>query len=91
MTDEYGYGDDQDEAPPSEDDPGVRSLSDAETASWLDEPSEEQEDVSVIEYDIVSAPNDWNFATLVNFMESGALKIPAFQRNLCGTKSEHRN
>ncbi|MEU6184775.1 DUF262 domain-containing protein [Nocardia sp. NPDC047038] len=52
-----------------------------ERASWLDDASQEQEDLSVIEYDIVSSPNDWNFTTIVNFIESGALKIPAFQRN----------
>ncbi|KAA8885089.1 DUF262 domain-containing protein [Nocardia colli] len=52
-----------------------------ERASWLDDASQEQEDVSVVEYDIVSSPNDWNFTTIVNFIESGALKIPAFQRN----------
>ncbi|MGW4849425.1 DUF262 domain-containing protein [Nocardia brasiliensis] len=55
-------------------------------ASFLDEASQEQEEFSVVEYDIVSSPNDWNFATLVNFIESGALKIPAFQRNFVWDK-----
>lgn len=50
-------------------------------ADWLDDPSQESEDVGVDEYDIVSAPNDWNVATIVNFIESGAVKIPPFQRN----------
>ncbi|MBY8856321.1 DUF262 domain-containing protein [Nocardia sp. CA2R105] len=55
--------------------------------SWLDDASQEQDDdLSVIEYDIVSSPNDWNFATLVNFIESGALKVPAFQRNFVWDK-----
>jgi hypothetical protein len=51
------------------------------SSSWLDEPSQEIDDVEVGEYEIVSSPNDWNFATIVNFVDSGALKIPAFQRN----------
>lgn len=53
----------------------------SERASWLDDASQEIDDVPVEEFDIVSSPNDWNFATIVNFIESGALKIPAFQRN----------
>ncbi|MDJ0106328.1 DUF262 domain-containing protein [Rhodococcus erythropolis] len=52
-----------------------------ERASWLDDASQELDDESVEEFDIVSSPNDWNFATIVNFIDSGALKIPAFQRN----------
>src|SRR4051794_10501912 len=51
------------------------------TADWLDEASQEVEDLTVDEYDIVSAPNDWNVSTIVNFIESGAVKIPPFQRN----------
>lgn len=53
----------------------------SERASWLDDASQEIDDVPVEEFDIVSSPNDWNFATIVNFIESGALKIPTFQRN----------
>lgn len=49
--------------------------------SWLDESSLEVDEVEVEEFDIVSSPNDWNFTTIVNFIESGALKIPDFQRN----------
>lgn len=52
-----------------------------EPVSWLDDASQEFDDVEVGEYDIVSSPNDWNFTTIVNFIDSGALKIPAFQRN----------
>lgn len=52
-------------------------------AGWLDEASLEsgEVEVEVGDYDIVSAPNDWNFSTIVNFIESGAMKIPTFQRN----------
>lgn len=54
---------------------------DEKHASWLDEPSQEPEEVEVDEYDIISSPNDWNVATIVNFIQSGAVKIPPFQRN----------
>lgn len=52
-------------------------------AGWLDEASLEsgEVEVEVGDYDIVSSPNDWNFSTIVNFIESGAMKIPTFQRN----------
>src|SRR5438552_6015150 len=42
---------------------------------------EEEEDYSVKEYDITSAPNDFNIKTIFDFIESGAVKIPGFQRN----------
>lgn len=57
------------------------SLNNAADASWLDDASQEIDEVEVDEYDIVSSPNDWNYSTIVNFIESGAMKIPAFQRN----------
>lgn len=50
-------------------------------ASWLDAASQEVDDVPIGEYDIISAPNDWNFLTIVSFIESGSVKIPSFQRN----------
>ncbi|WP_237657005.1 DUF262 domain-containing protein [Agreia sp. COWG] len=58
-----------------------RDPSDPEAAQWLDEASQEDEDIEIGEFDIVSSPNDWNFTTIVNFIDSGAMKIPAFQRN----------
>lgn len=51
------------------------------TAAWLDDASQELDELEVDEYDIISAPNDWNVSTIVNFIESGAVKIPPFQRN----------
>ena len=35
----------------------------------------------VDEYDITAAPNDFNVRTIHDFIESGAVKIPGFQRN----------
>ncbi|HTR41174.1 MAG TPA: DUF262 domain-containing protein [Pseudomonadales bacterium] len=45
------------------------------------EREEEQDDYSLREYDITAAPNDFNILTLFSFIESGAVKIPGFQRN----------
>lgn len=33
------------------------------------------------EYDIISTPNDFNIKTIFDFIKSGAVKIPGFQRN----------
>ena len=33
------------------------------------------------EYDLVSSPNDFNTKTLVDFIDSGVVRIPGFQRN----------
>src|ERR1022692_1880527 len=41
----------------------------------------ETEDGQIDEYDLTSTPNDFNTTTIFNFIESGAVKIPGFQRN----------
>ena len=38
-------------------------------------------DGEIIDYDITSTPNDFNLKTLFDFIESGAVVIPNFQRN----------
>lgn len=52
---------------------------------WFDDyviDSEEQEDnFQIDEYDITATPNDFNILTIFNFLESGSIKIPDFQRN----------
>jgi len=52
--------------------------------SWLD-PEEDlndsAEDISFTEYDISASPNDFNIKTLFDFIGSGVVKIPGFQRN----------
>lgn len=42
---------------------------------------EEQDEVQIDEYDLTSSPNDFNVITIGNFIDSGAVKIPGFQRN----------
>ncbi|MEL4356510.1 MULTISPECIES: DUF262 domain-containing protein [unclassified Luteococcus] len=59
----------------------VQEEGEPSSSSWLDEPSEPDDEVRVDEYDIVSSPNDWNCLTITSFIDSGAVKIPNFQRN----------
>ena len=48
---------------------------------WIegDVPPEEEEG-QIDEYDLNSTPNDFNVLTIFSFIESGAVKIPGFQR-----------
>lgn len=51
---------------------------------WLDPEDdlvESSEDISFTEYDISASPNDFNIKTLFDFIGSGVVKIPGFQRN----------
>jgi hypothetical protein len=52
-----------------------------EDSQWFDDYVEESEDFQVEEYDITASPNDFNVLTIFSFLESGAVKIPGFQRN----------
>lgn len=49
--------------------------------SWFDDYSEDADDLQVDEYDITASPNDFNVLTINSFLESGAVRIPGFQRN----------
>jgi hypothetical protein len=49
---------------------------------WFEaEKDEEGEDFSVKEYDITSVPNDFNIRTIYDFVDSGVVTMPGFQRN----------
>lgn len=49
---------------------------------WYDESAEGDDDEYPIgQYDITASPNDFNVLTIYNFIESGAVRIPGFQRN----------
>lgn len=48
---------------------------------WFDDYSEEEEETQIDEYDLTSAPNDFNVLTINSFIESKSVKIPGFQRN----------
>lgn len=46
-----------------------------------DDETDGSQDISFTEYDISAAPNDFNIKTLFDFIDSGIVKIPGFQRN----------
>ena len=50
-------------------------------AALYDDTEDEQEELDFSEYDITAAPNDFNTKTLYDFISSGIVKIPGFQRN----------
>ena len=52
-----------------------------EEESWLDSGEHTEESVQIDDYDITAAPNDFNVKTIFDFIESGAVVIPGFQRN----------
>lgn len=47
---------------------------------WIDQP-EEGDEIQISEYDITSAPNDFNVLTISNFIDLGSIILPMFQRN----------
>jgi len=52
--------------------------------NWIDEEDDlnsSSEEISFTEYDISASPNDFNIKTLFDFIGSGVVKIPGFQRN----------
>jgi uncharacterized protein with ParB-like and HNH nuclease domain len=52
-----------------------------DASDWIEPTDETDDDIQVEEYELTSSPNDFNISTIFNFIESGAVKIPAFQRN----------
>ena len=49
---------------------------------WFEDYVDEtDQEIEVLEYDITSTPNDFNVTTLFNFVESGAVVVPGFQRH----------
>ncbi len=50
---------------------------------WFEEDStrDDNDDFPIGEYDLTASPSDFNIRTLFDFVESGAIKIPGFQRN----------
>lgn len=49
--------------------------------AWFDDYAEEADTIDIDEYDITATPNDFNLITLNSFIETGAIRIPGFQRN----------
>jgi hypothetical protein len=57
------------------------------SATWMDRDDEPNEGLQVSEYDITSAPNDFNVSTLISFLDSGAIVLPPYQRNYTWDKA----
>ncbi len=55
-------------------------MTDAESA-WIEPELDDVDDNQIEEYELTSSPNDFNVSTIVNFIDSGAVKVPGFQRN----------
>lgn len=53
---------------------------------WFDDYSNGEDAAQIDEYDITSTPNDFNILTLVSFIDTGAVRIPGFQRNFVWDK-----
>ncbi len=49
--------------------------------TWYDGDYDETQDLVVDEYEIIASPNDFNIKTIYDFIISGTVKIPGFQRN----------
>ena len=48
---------------------------------WYEDENDDDIGYSIKEYDVTSTPNDFNTKTIIDFIESGLVKIPGFQRN----------
>ena len=61
----------------------VRNISVEESISdsWIVDEDIEDEESQIDEYNLISSPNDFNVTTIYSFIESGAVRIPGFQRN----------
>lgn len=52
------------------------------STTWYEDESDQEEvDFQVDQYDLTATPNDFNVTTINSFIDSGAVKIPGFQRN----------
>lgn len=49
--------------------------------NWCEDDSDQEMEEYPIDYEIMASPNDFNILTIFNFIESGTVKIPGFQRN----------
>ncbi len=56
-------------------------MDDNGASSWFEDYAQDADGIEVEEYDVTVSPNDFNVMTLYSFVESGAVRIPGFQRN----------
>jgi hypothetical protein len=53
--------------------------------TWM--PVEDEPDIQLTEYDISANPNDFNVLTVTNFLDSGSIVLPPYQRNYTWDKA----
>jgi hypothetical protein len=71
-------------APEPDDDETADEASDTQIIDppvWFTDDGSDDDDTSFKDYDITASPNDFNIRTIVDFIDSGPVKIPGFQRN----------
>jgi len=61
--------------------PKEKNAMSQQVSDWFEDYADEEEAFQIDEYDLTATPNDFNVLTISNFIESGAVKIPGFQRN----------
>ena len=61
--------------------PAGATKADHNIIQWFDDYADGADEIQIEEYDITAAPNDFNVATIYSFLESGAVRLPGFQRN----------
>lgn len=48
---------------------------------WYQDIIDEDDEISIKEYDITATPNDFNIQTVFSLIDNGVIKMPPFQRN----------
>lgn len=56
-------------------------LEENEAMEWYESEVQTDESYAINEYEITTSPNDFNIKTMYDFIKSGAIKVPGFQRN----------
>lgn len=59
----------------------VDNVTEIEEEEWFEDYFKEGEDFQIDEYNLTATPNDFNLLTIFNFIESGSVIIPGFQRH----------
>lgn len=67
--------------PMNQDDQLTVDVNAEDLESFVFDPDASNDGAAIGEYDLVSTPNDFNVLTIKNFLDTGAVKVPRYQRN----------
>jgi hypothetical protein len=84
IEDDDAFTSEEDAAAVTEATPAVvaaAAAAEKRAVDWFEEDQDEDSSVAFKDYEVTASPNDFNVTTIVNFVKSGAVKIPGFQRN----------